>query len=106
MLKVALIDQHALYHEMRIMLLERFDDVAQWDIGVCSMISNVLQVSISQYIIRLEDRIVHSVKGQGFDVESLTQGAIERGRGFHPSVIQEQFGVAMVDEDVGSHEHL
>ena len=59
------------------------------------MEAQVLHVTVSREVKRLEDRVVSAVEFEGRGVESLAQGAVERRRGLDPSPFQKKLYVAV-----------
>src|SRR5262245_32076139 len=85
------------------MALERLLDRGDGDVRESAALAHVLHVAPAGGVVRVEQRVLAAIELERPDPEAIAESAIEGGRGFDPSAVEIELGVAVIVEDVGAH---
>src|SRR2546427_10451842 len=92
----------AALHQPWILARERGDDLVHRNIGVGTVVAQVLHVTAAAPVVGVKERVRPAVELEGADSELVAEHAIEGRRRLHPPAGHRHLGVAVIVEDVSA----
>src|SRR3989442_15151058 len=92
----------AALHQPWILARERGDDLVHRNVGVGTVVAQVLHVTAAAPVVGVKERVRPAVELEGADSELVAEHAIEGRRRLHPPAGHRHLGVAAMVEDVSA----